>query len=315
MPNKVLIFFKTNALFICMVVGILFHSFIARIFFITPFLLFLMLLITYCRVSLRHIRLQALHLWLALIQFAGCVLVYFILKPFNLNLAEGCMLCVLAPAATTAPVIAGLLGGSITNMATYSIFSNLSVAFIAPCVFSALGAHGLTQGEDISFIQAFASIFIKVMPLLLVPFILAFILNKFTPRIHRQLRNKQIYSFWLWAIALTIVMANTTSKLIEIIESNHAIFMYIVWIATGAAVVCWLQFRTGWFLGNKYNDKIVGGQGLGQKNTILAIWMANTFFNPLVAIAPASYVVWQNLINSYQLWKHRRKLATTIKRR
>ena len=80
-------------------------------------------------------------------------------------------------------------------------------------------------------------------------------------------------------------------------------------LALGAAVICIVQFKTGWYLGNKYGNKVAGGQGLGQKNTILAIWMAQTFFNPVVAIAPASYIVWQNLINSYQLWKHRKKVG------
>ncbi|MDR0230786.1 MAG: transporter, partial [Dysgonamonadaceae bacterium] len=91
------------------------------------------------------------------------------------------------------------------------------------------------------------------------------------------------------------------------IEDDPANITRILWVAGGAAVICWLQFSIGWFIGKKHNNRIVGGQGLGQKNTILAIWMADTFFNPLVAIAPASYVVWQNLINSYQLWKYQRK--------
>jgi BASS family bile acid:Na+ symporter len=45
---------------------------------------------------------------------------------------------------------------------------------------------------------------------------------------------------------------------------------------------------------------------LGQKNTVLAIWMAATYLNPLTTIAPGSYVVWQNTINSWQLWKKRK---------
>ncbi len=299
--------FEKNALFICMIVGIVFHSFISWAFFLTPYLLFLMLLITYCRVSIRYIRPEPLHLWLSGVQLVGCLLIYFILKPFGSDLAEGSMLCMLAPAATSSPVIVGLLGGSIVSMATYSIFSNLLIAFVAPCIFSAFGAHNLTAGGgDVSFIQAFLTICSKVMPLLLGPFVLSFILKKVTPKIHNQLREKQIYSFWLWAMALTIVMANTTSKVIGIVEENNTLLLHVVWIALGAAFVCVLQFLTGWLLGKKYGNKIVGGQGLGQKNTILAIWMANTFFNPLVAIAPASYVVWQNLINSYQLWKYRR---------
>ncbi|MGL5317864.1 MAG: transporter, partial [Bacteroidales bacterium] len=54
------------------------------------------------------------------------------------------------------------------------------------------------------------------------------------------------------------------------------------------------------------NEVIACGQSLGQKNTILAIWLTHTYINPMVAIAPASYVLWQNCINSYQLWKKRR---------
>ena len=310
MPFKIWTFFKTYALFICMIAGIVFHAYIAKISFITPYLLFSMLLITYCRVSLRGIRPNRLYLWLSSIQIIGCLSVYFILEPINPNLAEGCMLCILAPTATASAVIAGLLGGSVASMATYSIISNISVAFIAPCIFSAFGTHGLAGGEDIGFIRAFLTICGKVMPLLIGPFVLAFVLKKGTPGIHRQLRNKQIYSFWLWAFALTIVMASTTSELIKMIEEGNTRLLYIVWIALGAAVVCVLQFFFGRILGKKYDDKIVGGQALGQKNTILAIWMAQTFFNPLAAIAPASYVVWQNLVNSYQLWRHRRKTSS-----
>ena len=46
---------------------------------------------------------------------------------------------------------------------------------------------------------------------------------------------------------------------------------------------------------------------MGQKNTILAIWMAQTYLNPLSSIVPAAYVLWQNLINSYQLWRKQRR--------
>ena len=55
-------------------------------------------------------------------------------------------------------------------------------------------------------------------------------------------------------------------------------------------------------------DKISGAQGLGQKNTVLAIWMAMTYLNPLSSVAPAAYVAWQNTINSWQLYRHQRKI-------
>ena len=34
---------------------------------------------------------------------------------------------------------------------------------------------------------------------------------------------------------------------------------------------------------------------LGQKNTVLAIWMAYTYLNPLSSVGPGSYVLWQNI--------------------
>jgi BASS family bile acid:Na+ symporter len=53
---------------------------------------------------------------------------------------------------------------------------------------------------------------------------------------------------------------------------------------------------------------VAGGQGLGQKNTVLAIWMAQTFLNPISSIAPGAYVLWQNMFNSWQVWRARKTL-------
>ena len=78
-------------------------------------------------------------------------------------------------------------------------------------------------------------------------------------------------------------------------------------IAFAGLVTCCLQFYLGKRIGGAYNDRISGGQALGQKNTVLAIWMAVTYLNPLSSVGPGSYVVWQNIINSYQLWKKRKK--------
>ena len=44
-----------------------------------------------------------------------------------------------------------------------------------------------------------------------------------------------------------------------------------------------------------------------RKNTVLAVWMAQSFLNPLSSIAPTAYIVWQNFVNSYQIWKKDRK--------
>ena len=73
------------------------------------------------------------------------------------------------------------------------------------------------------------------------------------------------------------------------------------------------QFGLGKLVGAHYGDSISAGQALGQKNTVVGIWLTLTFLvvgiwltltflNPYAAIAPCAYVVWQNLINAVQLW-------------
>ena len=55
-------------------------------------------------------------------------------------------------------------------------------------------------------------------------------------------------------------------------------------------------------VGYHYGDSISAGQALGQKNTVVGIWLTIAFLNPIASIAPCAYVVWQNLINAWQLW-------------
>jgi BASS family bile acid:Na+ symporter len=295
-------FLKANALFISMFTGIVFHDFLSWMAPATTYLLFAMLLITYSKISPRQLKFEPLHLWLAICQVAGCILVYMLLAPVNEELAKGCMICILAPTATSAPVFASLLGGSIACLATYTIASNLSVAFLAPVIFSFFDMHG--NIENLSFMQTFWEVCKKIMPLLLGPFILAFLMKYVTPKTHDLLKNKQIISFWIWIVALAILMAKTVSDLFSMNENMYGMAALL---ALASAIICILQFLAGWYIGKKHHNRVAGGQGLGQKNTILAIWMAQSFFNPVVAIAPASYVLWQNLINSYQLWYKNKK--------
>lgn len=78
---------------------------------ITPTLIFLMLFFTFCRVKPRQMRLKMLHVWLLAFQIVGSVAVYLSLVWFDPLLAQGAMICVLAPVAMAAVVIGGYVGG------------------------------------------------------------------------------------------------------------------------------------------------------------------------------------------------------------
>lgn len=143
-----------------------------------------------------------------------------------------------------------------------------------------------------------------MIPLLILPFVIAVLLKRFAPRIHRQLRERQQISFYLWAVALTIVMGNTVAFLMKQDASNYVNEIWMALLAL-ASLLRPVPGRTR--IGRRYRNKIAGAQGLGQKNTILAIWMAQTYLTPIASVGPAAYVIWQNFVNSYQIYKKDRE--------
>ncbi|MDD3788093.1 MAG: transporter [Petrimonas sp.] len=292
-------FLEKYLLPIAMILGITFHRWLSVFSPFIPYLLSLMLFITYCRVTWDQVKLTRFHYILLSIQYVGSALIYLILRPFNEILAQAAMICVLTATATSAPVVAGILDGSIATVAAYTIVSNLLVAFMAPLFLSFIG----NTGETVSFGASFWYIFQKVMPILIVPFVAALLLAKISPKIYRKVRSAQIVSFYLWAVALTIVIGNVTNF---VIAQNDGTYTLEIIIGAVTLVICLLQFGFGRKIGSRFGKTVAGGQSLGQKNTVLAIWLSQTYLNPLSSLGPGLYVLWQNLVNSWQIWRKKK---------
>lgn len=285
---------------IAMILGGCFHQYVTPLNIFTPYLIATMLLITYCNISLKDIRFTRLHLWLILIQVISSVCVYLILSPFSVIVAQAAMICIFAPTATSAPVITGMLGGNVESLTAYSLLSNMMVIIVAPILFSFTG-----EINAASFTDSLWIVFEKVSVLLFLPFFGALLLQKFFPRVHHEIKKSKGLSFYLWSIALIIITGKTVQFIIDQENPNYIIEISIALVALA---VCISQFLTGRKLGSLYDNTISGGQGLGQKNTILAIWMAQTYLNPISSLGPGAYVLWQNLVNSYQVWRNRKNL-------
>ena len=285
---------------ISITVGAIFYKFFMMLSFLTPYLIFIMLFLTYCNLKLKDMRLSRLHIWLVVIQILGSLAVFFVLSPFNFTLAQGAMICVLAPTGTAAPVITGMLKGNVGSLTAYSLISNMCVALAAPIIFSLVGSY-----QNLPFFESFLAIFQRVFVLLFLPFALAMLMQKFIPAITSKIASYSGLSFYFWSLALCVVTGRTV---VFILKQNGNSHITEILVAVGALVVCVGQFAIGRGIGKHYNDTVAGGQGLGQKNTILAIWMAQMYLNPIASIGPGAYVLWQNIINSYQVWLHRKSL-------
>lgn len=284
---------------IAMLVGVVFHEYIHYIAFLSKYLIFVMLLITYCRVKMSDFHTGPYIWWLLAVQIGVAVAVYLVLEPFSPELAQGAFICIFCPTATAAPVITGMLGGSVSRVATYSLFSHVSVALLAPMLLSFMSPE-----THISFGESVLVIARSVLPLILGPLALAFLFQRYVPRVHAGIAGHQGLSFYIWAVALIIVVGNSVSFLMKQPADK---LPEILMLASVSLLVCLGLFGVGRRIGARFGDRISAAQSLGQKNTVLAIWLALTYLNPIVSAAPAAYVAWHNTINSWQIYLHERK--------
>lgn len=285
---------------IAMAGGVLFHDCIEYVGFLTPYLIFVMLYVTFCKINFRHISVTRLMWALLAIQVVGAAIIYVAIAGVSRDVAQGLMICVLCPTATAAPVVTGMLGGNVARLITYSLMSNVTAALIAPLFLSVAGS------VDVDILTSSGQICSHVAPLILGPLILAQITSRVAPKVHHAVADHQGLSFYLWAVSLLIVVGRSVSF---ILASPAGALPEIIVLAIGAGVVCVGQFAIGRRVGYRMGDRISGAQGLGQKNTVLAIWLALTYLNPISSVAPAAYIAWQNSINSWQLFHYQKAIS------
>lgn len=288
---------------LAMLLGIATYPWASKLVILTPYLIFAMLFLTFCKLHPREIRMRKAYVWLLLIQLVGSVAVYGLLRLYHPVVAQGAFVCILVPSATSSAVIVGMLGGNISFLTSYLLLCNIVMAVAAPALLPLVGAQA-----DMGFWSSFLYICQQVGPVLLLPLLLGWLIRYVAPKIHGKLLSFHQLSFYLWAIALTIVTASTVKFLVNQEDPDYTVEISM---AIVSLIICVLQFLLGRRIGKYYGDPVSAGQGLGQKNTILAIWMAQAYLNPLSSVVPAAYVLWQNTINSYQLWLRDRKLTNS----
>lgn len=267
---------------------------------VQPLLIFTMLFLTFCKISFTELRLTGWHLWLMLFQgglFLGIAVLLIAMPQSGLRvILEGAMICLICPTATAGAVITRKLGGSPASITTYTMVINLLTALLVPALVPLV--H---PAAGVGFLSAGWKILSKVFPLLLLPLIAAFLLRKFMPKTRDRLAAKQEWSFYLWIVALALALAVTTHT-VKRTEVD-------LWTQGGLILIslicCFAQFGVGRWIGKKYGDAVTAGQSLGQKNTVLAIWMGYTFFTPITALVGGFYSIWHNVINSIQLYRHK----------
>lgn len=262
-----------------------------------PVLIFVMLYITFCKIQTGDLRPRAWHFILQAIRILlSGLLVLAILhttNPMTKLVLEGAFVCVICPTAAAAPVITERLGGSIASHTIYTILANVVTSIIIPLFFPMV-----EKSTEITFLTAFNMILRRITFVLIIPLCLAMLTRKFLPNVATRIKETKNLAFYIWGFNLSIIMGLTIRNILstQIYGTVLALLLLL------PLVISILLFSIGKAVGYRYGDSISAGQALGQKNTVVGIWLTIAFLNPIASIAPCAYVVWQNLINAWQLW-------------
>lgn len=309
---KVFSFFRKFALPCSLVLGALGYLIFANVPFLQPLgdavgprlvelmpvVLFALLYVTFCKIEIKEMKPKAWHFVLQLIRTSLALLMVIAICLFGKNyetkiILEGAFICFICPTAAAVAVVTEKLGGSIGSLTTYTVIANIFTMIIIPSLFPMV-----EKGADVSFLYMSMMVFRNVTTVLVVPLLLALLSRKFLPRFVDKVKSVKDLGFYMWCFNLTILMGETVRNILHATVSGWilALLLFV------PLLVCLIQFAIGKAVGRHWDANISGGQALGQKNTIVGIWLTLTFLNPLAAVAPGAYVVWQNLVNGWQLW-------------
>ena len=275
---------------------------------IFPLFVFLTLLVTFCKVDYHQMR---PHRWQAGVLAAQLLLVAVNIgiifwveslpdhsSPITSKLLwEAVLTCIIGPSASAAPVVAGKLGGNISTMTTYTLLSSMVSAVLIPLVFPIL-----EQVIHVDFLSAFLVILQKVSIVLLLPLVLGWFIQHYLHGLHRRIVSMPNLSFYFWAISLSI----TTGITVKNIVHSEATILLLLLIAIATFLLCFVQFAIGRGIGRWLGEEINAGQALFQKNTALSIWVAYMYLNPVASVGAGCYVLWQNIINSLEIYEQRK---------
>lgn len=262
-----------------------------------PVVIFIMLYVTFCKIDTKdmrprawHFQLQGIRTLLSALLVAAIVLVPSAEAKLIL---EGMFICVICPTASAAPVVTEKLGGSIASLTVYTVIANVVTAVIIPLFFPMV-----EKGSDITFASAFIVILRRVTAVLLLPLCLALMTRRFMPRVADAVKRQKNLAFYMWCFNLSVMMGLTLHNIICSTVSGLTMALLVLL----PLPVTLLLFTIGKSTGARYGESISAGQALGQKNTMVGLWLTVTFLNPTAAVAPCAYVIWQNMVNAWQLW-------------
>lgn len=284
---------RSILLVLAFVVGGLFHDSLSRWNGWLPFGIALMLSISFIGVDTAKLRPHRMHLWVllgielvGLGSFAAARLAGFPV------LAESLYYCGAAPVAAAAPVIVHLLRGNVEFITMGMLMSHAVFAVLTPFLLPLV-----VHEPQLGYVEFMGVVARQMLTVLAAPAIISVTLRVLYPPCKAWSAKLGDVSLGIWIFNLTIISAGGIHRLTEL----HVGLAEVAPMALGAMLICAFGFVAGYRLG--YPEfKRECSQALGQKNTILTLYIASQpYATPLAYLGPVCYVFCHNIANAIQL--------------
>lgn len=284
---------------IIMPAAILFGIFLPQAHFLSaiqPLCIGLMMILTFIEKipSQEHGSTFRIEAHASLTSLALCTMLIVAYYAFHIpkELLLGGLIVCLAPPANAAPAMTKILGGNPVLALKILIAGHIIACITIPFIF------GYFTGNSGQSVEMSRRIFNSIQPIISIPLAIAFGLRAFYPEVADKVAKFQKYTLYIWCFSVFIIISRASFDIRSMGPArlwNSGIFQKELVLS---AVLCLLLFSLGWFFNRKRNP-IEGSQSMGQKNTMLVIWIAQAYADSVAALCPVFYVIWQNLVLSW----------------
>ena len=284
---------RSISMIVAFLVGGLFHKQLAPLGAYLPASVALMLSITFLGIDVARLKPQRMHLWVLLgIQLIGMGF-WGIARALGYPvLAESLFFCGIAPVAIAAPVIVNLLRGNVEFTTTALVLSQIVFGLVTPLLMPFV-----VQVEGFCYTELAAEVAMQLGTVLGIPALVAIVLRWVYPPCKGWPARLRDVSLGIWIVNLTIIAGVGTQRVLDMDISWWNMLPMVL----GSLVVCITGFVAGYKLGGR-ELKRECSQCLGQKNTILTLYIASQWYvHPLAYIGPAFYVFFHNMANALQI--------------
>lgn len=252
-------------------------------------LLMALLFVSFVRIDWRDVRPTVHHLWLLLAQLSiGCGS-YVLVRRFNGDLAQALFIIGLAPSAIASVIIIDLMGRDVAFAVSSVLINTFGMAIALPFLMELLAL----PTANFSLWEVLVGILSTIgIPLSLV------VLSTW---LYPSIRNLPLRAPWLGiTVFLPLVAIGGGRTAAFFLEQPSSGYSQLYLIAGGTALLCLFNFGIGFWVGGRQHNW-EGSVSLGRKNSMLAVWMALAFLQPVAIVGPMCYIVWQNLLNTAQI--------------